>query len=470
MPALSTPASTGSDALASLRARLTAMGGLADLSRPAAPRRPPNWALPEPPAERARALGFTALGDVLVRRVSVDLAPFLARAGAPGPPAAGDLIRLLYNLPGDAAAGPRSDQEVAVLDIETLGLRGSGVVPFLVGVGIPRGSALDIDQYLLADLEAEGVMLDAVCALLAPRRVLVTYNGRSFDIPVLQARCILNRRSPDAVCPPLHCDLLAPVRRLFRDRLGACTLRQAELRLLGLDRGDDVPGAEAPAHFRAWLSGGPPGVLEGVIRHNQFDLCATMVLAGRLVAHVAGGMVQPVHPADRYRLGVHLERLGLADAAEEHYAAAFLDATSPWAQPAGHRLARQRRRRGRAARPAPAGRPSPPARHLESASSGPLPIFRELWRRHPDDLVAARGLAIALERSGDLGGALAVCDEAEALLSRREEWWRRLALSRKELGKGREGPEGEWRRRAGRLRRRRAPVHGEAVLSLGADL
>jgi uncharacterized protein YprB with RNaseH-like and TPR domain len=453
--------------VATLRARLVAMGGLADPSRPAAPRRVLTWTLPPSPGERARDLGFSTEGEVILRRVSVDLAPFLARAGAPGPATAADLVRLLYNLPGDAAAGRWSETEMAVLDIETLGLRGSGVVPFLVGVGVPWGSVLDVDQYLLADLEAEGAMLDAVCAHLASRRVLVTYNGRSFDIPVLQSRCILNRRPPDAVCPPLHCDLLAPVRRLFRDRLGACTLRQAEAGLLGFDRGDDVPGAEAPARFRAWLSGAPAEVLEGVIRHNQFDLCATMVLAGRLVAHVAGDLVEPVHPADRYRLGVHMERIGLADRAGEHYTAAFHDSASPWAQAAGHRLARQRRRRRRGDHPV---LPTVPAGG--AAMEGPLPIFRELWRRHPDDLAAARGLAIALERSGDLGGALAVCDQAQAVLAGRPQWWRRLAAVTNGdavKGRGGEGPEAEWRRRAGRLQRRWALRHRGGVLSFSDD-
>ncbi|MGD0833024.1 MAG: ribonuclease H-like domain-containing protein [Candidatus Dormibacteria bacterium] len=444
------PDGAGRDALASLRARLVAMGGLADLSRPAGSRRAIACAPPAPPAQRAGALGFGAEGQVLVRRVSVDLGPFLARAGAPARAAPEDMVRLLYNLPGDAPGGRWAEDEMAVLDIETLGLRGSGVVPFLVGVGVPRGSALDIDQYLLADLEAEGAMLDAVGAELASRRILVTYNGRSFDVPVLQARCIVNRRSPDTVCPPLHCDLLAPVRRLFRERLGPCTLRQAETGLLGLDRGDDVPGAEAPARFRAWLNGAPPEVLDGVVRHNQFDLCATMVLAGRLVAHVAGRMIEPVHPADRYRLGVHMERIGLAEAADDHYAAAFQDAASAWSQPAGHRLARRRRRRQRSAR-------------VAGTPSAALPIFRELWRRHPDDLAAARGLAIALEANGELGEALAVCDEAEAVLAGRPLWWRRLA------GRAGEGPEAEWSRRADRLRRRRSPSRRQAVLALGGD-
>jgi tetratricopeptide (TPR) repeat protein len=248
----------------------------------------------------------------------------------------------------------------------------------------------------------------------------------------------------DAIAPALHCDLLGPVRRLFRDRLGSCTLRQAELSLLGLERDGDVPGAEAPARFRAWLDGAPPSVLEGVVRHNQLDLCATLVLGARLTAHAAGRMVEPVHPADRYRLGVHLEAVGLAGAAEAQLAAAFRDEASPWSRQAGHRLAR---RLGR-------GMPGPRTA-----------VLRELCRRHPDDLGAARGLAIALERSGDIAGALAVCAQAEAVLGTWAAWRRRLAVV---AAPGAE-PEAEWRRRSARLLRRQATRGAAAALPLAGS-
>jgi uncharacterized protein YprB with RNaseH-like and TPR domain len=427
-------------AVSALRARLAAMGGLADLSRPLPWRSEPRPGAGETPAKRAAALGFSPEGEVLVRRVSIDLGPFLERAGAPGPAAPPDLVRLLYRLPAGAPAGPFGDADALVLDIETLGLRGSGVVPFLVGLGAPRGASLEVDQYLLADLDGEGAMLDAVAARVGRSRVLLTYNGRGFDVPVLRARCIINRRPADAVSPAIHCDLLGPVRRLFRERLGACTLRQAELSLLGLERGDDVPGAEAPARFRAWLDGAAPSVLEGVIRHNQLDLCATAVLAARLAAHAGGRLVEPVHPADRYRLGVHLEAVGFADAAEQQLVSAFGDPSSPWSRPAGHRLARCLRR----------GRPG-----------SQTAVLRELCRRHPEDLAAARGLAIALERSGDVSGALDVCARAQCVLDGWAGWRRRLAV----VG-SRSDPEVEWRRRRERLLRRQSRRRAEAPLPL----
>jgi uncharacterized protein YprB with RNaseH-like and TPR domain len=432
------------------------MGGLTELSRALPPR--PERQPVELPAERARALGFAVEGEVLVRRVRVDLGLFLERAGATGPAAPPDLVRLLYRLPAEAPIGPFSDADALVLDIETLGLRGSGVVPFLVGLGAPRGASLEIDQYLLADLDGEGAMLDAVVARLARCRVLLTYNGRGFDVPVLRARCVINRRPADAIAPAIHCDLLGPVRRLFRDRLGGCTLRQAELSLLGLDRGDDVPGAEAPARFRAWLGGAPSSLLEGVVRHNQLDLCATAVLGARLTAHAAGRLVEPVHPADRYRLGVHLEAVGMADAAEVQLADAFRDESSPWSRQAGHRLARRLGRRERSG--------EQPSRGLPGGRAG-IPgsqaaVLRELCRRHPDDLVAARGLAIALERCGDIRGAIDVCSQARSVLDAWSGWRRRLAVVAARGG----GPEVEWRRRTERLYRRQARRSEDAALPL----
>ena len=415
---------------AAIRQRLAALGGLVTAAalqprpRPAPPPDPPGT------AERAAALGFeplaTAAGGTWVRRISVDLAPFLDRAGGVAPASAAGLIRLTQRDAGEQCVFTESD--IRILDIETLGLRGSGVIAFLVGIGRPRGRQLDVDQLLLTDLDDEAGLLDAVGAL-AGGRVLVTYNGRTFDIPVLASRCIVNRRSGDAVSPAVHCDLLAPVRRLFRDRLGACTLRQAELGLLGLDRGEDVPGAEAPARFRAWLRGAPPAVLEGVIRHNEIDVCATAVLAARLVAHVDGDLVVPVHPADRYNLGVHLEGRGRVAAAVPHLRDSFGVAHPVWSRRAGHRLARRLRRDGDPA--------------------GALLVWSELRRRHPDDLVAARQVAIARERAADLAGALAICEEVAVLLRLREQ--RRRQLLRRPVA----DPEAEeWRRRELRLRAR----------------
>jgi uncharacterized protein YprB with RNaseH-like and TPR domain len=390
-------------------------------------------------AEGARAGGFepqtVAGGPAWVRRVSIDLRPFLERAGAPGPVTAAQLVGLALGDPGRHT--PMWDaSSAAVLDLETLGLRGSGVLAFLAGIGVPNGDRLEVDQVLLVDPAAERSALLAALARLAGRRVLVSYNGRSFDVPALRSRLVVNRLDPAALEAGMHCDLLVPVRRLFRDRLGACTLGRAERELLGLERHGEVPGFEAPARYQAWLRGAGYGVLEGVVVHNQLDLCATMVLAARLAAHLEGQLVSPVHPADRYRLAVHLQRTGVADASasvEEHLRATVEGARGPWDRHAAHALALRLRRRGGA------------------SEAEAVELLARLWQTRPSDLRAARALAVSLERLQRHADALAVADRALTLCSGLDGW--RLAAVR---GAPAGGWVADWERRCRRLRRRAA--------------
>ena len=383
-------------------------------------------------------LGFAAeeqpAGTAWVRRARVDLRPLLAAADAPEPVSPTSLLRLTVAHRTDPVP-PWDSGAVTVLDIETLGLRGSGVVAFLVGLGVPDGADLEVEQLLLADIDAETPLLQALVRRLEVTRQLTTYNGRTFDLPVLRSRCVVNRVDAAAFDRPVHCDLLAPVRRLFRDRMGACTLRQAEQLLLNLHREDDVPGSEAPDRYRAWLRGGDAAVVAGVVRHNELDLIATMVLAARLAAHVDGALVEPVHPADRYRLALHLERAGgVADDVDGHYRAALRRGAGPWDRHAALRLARRLARTGG-----------------EEGLRDARAILGPVWRRDPADLHAARLLAITLERLRDLDAAARVSEEALEACARLGGW---------RLERMRGAPAGgwvhSWERRRARLERRRA--------------
>ncbi len=410
--------------ISALRARIAMLGG----AGAAAPRpRPPQ---PDP-AARAAALGFhphqSGRGSAYIRRLTIDLRPFLASAGLDTSPPVGDLLALLGHPCGDGGPAWVSGEGVGVLDIESLGLRGSGVMAFLVALGVQRGDVLETEQLLLVDPGDEAALLSAIAARIAAHRLWLTYNGRSFDIPVLAARCTINRLDPASVVPRLHGDLLGPVRRLFRERLGACTLRHAEMSLLGHHRVDDVPGAEAPARYRAWLRGAPGSVLGGVVEHNLQDIVSTVVVGARLAAHVGGDRVNPAHAADPYHLARHLQRHGLADAAEAELRDAISAGVEPWARRSAHRLAVVLQRRG----------------EMEEA----LQLWGRLHRDDPRDLRVARGYAIRLERGGDLGGALEVCDSVRRARAALGPWWARL------VGGGEAG-DAEWARRERRLRRR----------------
>ncbi|MDQ6857199.1 MAG: ribonuclease H-like domain-containing protein [Candidatus Dormibacteraeota bacterium] len=410
--------------VSSLRARIAQLGG----ARPTAAR--PR--APEPDlAQRAAELGFqpeeTAGGTTFVRRRRVALHPFLDAAGLSCAPPVADLLALLGHPCGDAGPAWVSGEGVGVLDIESLGLRGSGVMAFLVALGIQRGDELAAEQFLLVDPGGEAAMLSAVAQRIRSHRLWLTYNGRSFDIPVLAARCTVNRLDPVSVEPRLHGDLLGPVRRLFRERLGACTLRHAEMSLLNHHRVDDVPGSEAPGRYRAWLRGARPSIVAGVVEHNLQDIVSTVVVGARLAAHVSGERVRPAHAADPYHLARHLQRHGLADAAELELRRTIEAGIDPWARRAAHGLAVVLQRRGQ----------------TEEA----LKLWRGLHRQDPRDLRAARGYAIRLERTGELSTALEVCRTVRSTREDQERWWSRLR------GGGDAGG-AEWDRREIRLKRR----------------
>ena len=213
---------------------------------------------------RAAQLGFAAelepAGPVFTRRESIDIGPWLEMLECPP-------------LPG----------EPLVLDIEAVGVATGHLAAFLVGLGRCTGSVLQLEQHLLADVAGELALLEAV-ATQVRSACLVTYNGRAFDMRVLASRCVANGLHPAIVEPRDHDDLLAPARRRFRSTLRSCTLAEVEVAVLGVCRGDDVPGREGAARYRAWLRGAPAHVLTGVVAHNRMDVVSTALLAVHLAA------------------------------------------------------------------------------------------------------------------------------------------------------------------------------------------
>ena len=169
------------------------------------------------------------------------------------------------------------------IDTETSGLAGgTGTWVFCVGLGRLESGRLRLRQWLLTRLDAEPAFLDAVMLDLADASLLISYNGKSFDLPLLAARLQLaGRRS--ALDRLDHLDLLYPVRRAFASRWPDCRLASVEERLLRAPRRDDLPGAEAPAAWLAWLRRGDPSRLGAVLRHNRIDLLSVAALVPALV-------------------------------------------------------------------------------------------------------------------------------------------------------------------------------------------
>ena len=170
------------------------------------------------------------------------------------------------------------DGSVLYLDTETTGLAGGvGTWVFLTGALRADAGGWLLRQYLLTRLDAEPAYLEAVRGELRGVGILVSYNGRSFDLPLLSTRLRLCGQ-PDPFPALAHLDLLALVRRAFGRLWSDCRLATVEARLLGLDREGDLPGAAAPAAWLEWLNQRGAHALGGVVRHNRLDLLSLAAL------------------------------------------------------------------------------------------------------------------------------------------------------------------------------------------------
>lgn len=181
-----------------------------------------------------------------------------------------------------AELGQVDTRRLLAIDTETTGLSGgSGTRAFLIGAADWREGRLRVRQLLLTSLVAEGAMLDAFCGWIAEAPVLLSYNGKCFDVPLLRTRLRMLRRCAKPLDLP-HVDLLYGVRRRYRRRWDDCRLATAERELLDIARHNDMPGSEAPAAFRRWLIERDALGITRAATHNAQDLVSLMQLAIRL--------------------------------------------------------------------------------------------------------------------------------------------------------------------------------------------
>jgi uncharacterized protein YprB with RNaseH-like and TPR domain len=194
----------------------------------------------------------------------------------------------------ESLEGVDSPEQVAFLDTETTGLAGgAGTIPFLVGVGrwSPRAGGFRTALYFLEDLDREPALLEALARELAGVRCLVTYNGRAFDVPLLENRHVLARRGWP-LSGTSHLDLLHPARTLWSHGQPDCRLATLERSILGHQRRGDIPGSEIPALYIQYLRHGATERLAAVFRHNRDDLLSLAGLlwaVGEVAARGTGG-------------------------------------------------------------------------------------------------------------------------------------------------------------------------------------
>ncbi len=208
-------------------------------------------------------------------------------------------------------------EDLYFLDIETTGLGGAGAIAFLVATarfevdesGIPQD--LVLTQYLAESPPEENSLLEALIedARFRDDPVLVTYNGRAFDAPMLDERATMHRRRAgfDGL---RQLDLLRPARRSYRSLLANCKLNTLEHQVLGMTRpSEDIPGAEVPHWYFRFLRTGDQRMLNPIVEHNELDIIGMVGLLAWLAAHLDSGRV----PGQRDALG-----LGRLLAAEGH--------------------------------------------------------------------------------------------------------------------------------------------------------
>ncbi len=298
-------------------------------------------------------------------------------------------------------AGSEASPRLLFFDLETTGLSGgAGMYAFLVGFGFFAEDGFRTRQYFLRGYGEERVLLAAVAGEVSAGRdgqppVLITYNGRSFDVPLIETRYQLNRlRSPFGGLP--HVDMLFPARRLWKRRPalrpasfaqgrpergrgatsdavghpgfgaprvrtygamapdetpGSCSLAAIERDILGLHRQDDVPGWEIPSRYFGYARSGDASGLSAVLEHNRLDLLSLAAVSGLILEMSRAGADAAGDRHDRLALGRLLESIDRLDEAERCYAAAAVDEGMPEQEPermaradALHWLALHRRR------------------------------------------------------------------------------------------------------------------------------
>ncbi|WP_163996619.1 ribonuclease H-like domain-containing protein [Pyxidicoccus caerfyrddinensis] len=179
-------------------------------------------------------------------------------------------------------------QRMLFLDTETTGLAGgTGTVPFLVGLAWFEGRSLRVHQLFLRRLGEESPMLRVLADRMAQSSCLVTFNGKSFDWPLLRTRFVLNRVPTPAELP--HLDLLHCARRVFKHRGSGARLVHMEETVLGHRRIGDVDGALIPDLYFRFLRGGDGSALTPVLEHNVNDLLLLAALLGELVRRFRAG-------------------------------------------------------------------------------------------------------------------------------------------------------------------------------------
>jgi tetratricopeptide (TPR) repeat protein len=320
----------------------------------------------------------------------------------------GDGLRLLDpGLQPPDGCGTKS----VFLDLETTGISGgAGTVAFLVGCAWFDLGALQVRQFLLTSFAAERALLAAAAEVFDETSLLVTYNGKTFDVPVMETRWLFHR-----MAMPFegvrHFDMLHPARRLWRTRSaaespdgdGSCRLTMLERLVCGVRRAGDVPGMEIPSRYFRFLRTGDAYPLEPVLEHNRLDLISLAAVTASAVRLVEAGSAACRDGVEALALGKVYDRAGRTTSAIECYERAAGEGSTEVRAEALYRLAVRLRRDRRFDEAADAWRalldlPSARGRRRTPAVSALRQVAAEALAVHHEhrerDYAGARELAL----------------------------------------------------------------------------
>jgi hypothetical protein len=280
------------------------------------------------------------------------------------------------------------------LDTETTGLSGgTGTAAFLIGVGSLEGDSFQVRQYLMRDYNEEPALLEALARDISRFEYLVTYNGRQFDVPLLETRYRLDRQQ-SPLLRFLHLDLLHPARRLWKRRFDSCRLQSLEAALLGVKRVGDIPGEEIPDIYFRFIRGQDESSLGRILEHNFIDIVSLAALAARAGHWVTDECVDD--PRDAFSLARVFERAQQVGRAIDAYERALAMGAGALHVPTLLSLGGHAKRRGDHDAAVPYWR--------EAADAGACLAFRELAihheRRQRDPSAALAIVDDGLERIG----------------------------------------------------------------------
>jgi uncharacterized protein len=246
--------------------------------------------------------------------------------------------RALRLLAPDAPEVVLDPQQWLFLDTETTGIAGgTGTYAFLAGIAWWDAGGLEVEQFFMREHSEEHSLLVALAERMAERRVLVTFNGKAFDWPLLETRFRMTR-AIKAPVPRAHLDFLHPSRNLWRIRLGSVRLAELERHVLGWNRGTDVMSELIPSIYYDFLRGGPPEPLVPVFLHNQMDLRGLAGLSARVLSVLAQPETAGRDALEVFGVSRICERRGEAGRARVLYQRSIAGAALP---PEADRVARR---------------------------------------------------------------------------------------------------------------------------------